>query len=281
MHNFIKYIRQSLADYYPDSEISGFIRLIIEHVTNSSLPLILLDKNTKISKEQAEEIEKIINLLKTYKPIQYIIGSTEFYGSSFIVNENVLIPRQETEELVDLIIKENTNEKPKILDIGTGSGCIAISLKKHIPIANVEAWDISKKALEVASQNCLLNKTPILLKEIDVLIDYSTDSNFDIIVSNPPYILDREKAEMDKNVLDFEPHNALFVPDNKPLLFYERIAEIARNILNNEGILYFEINRQMGQEVVKMLESKNFKNISIIKDISNNDRIVKAQLNKI
>lgn len=279
MHNFIKYIRQSLTDYYPESEISGFIRLITEHVTGSHFSILLLDKNTKITKQQAEEIEKIVDQLKTIKPIQYILGNTEFYGSTFTVNENVLIPRQETEELVELIIAENKSFRQlKILDIGTGSGCIAIALKRHIPSAEVEAWDISDKALEVASHNSLLNNTTVSFKEIDILTDYPTAPKFDIIVSNPPYILDREKVEMDKNVLDFEPHNALFVPNDKPLLFYEKIADIAKNSLNDDGVLYFEINRQMGIETAKMLEDKNFKNVTIIKDISNNDRIIKANL---
>jgi len=281
MHNLINYIRQSLVDYYPDSEVSVFIRLIVEHVTGSSLPLLLLDKSTKITKQRTVEIEKIVNRLKTFEPIQHIIGNTEFYGSVFTVDKNVLVPRQETEELVELIIKENrSSENLRLLDIGTGSGCIAISLKKHMPKAEIEAWDISSKALEVANQNSLLNKTSILFREVDILKDYPTTPKFDIIVSNPPYILDKEKIDMDKNVLDFEPHNALFVPNDAPLLFYERIADVAKDLLHDKGFLYFEINRQMGLKTAKMLYNKNFKNIEIIKDISNNDRIVKAQLNR-
>ena len=279
MHNLINDIRQSLASYYPDSEVSVFVHLIIEHITGSSLPLLLLDKSTKITKQEAVEIEKIVDRLKTFEPIQHIIGDTEFYGLTFVVNKNVLIPRQETEELVELIINENKSSKElKILDIGTGSGCIAISLKKHIPRSEVEAWDISNDALEVATQNSLFNKTSIEFKEVDILANYPTTSKFDVIVSNPPYILDREKGEMDRNVLDFEPHNALFVPNEKPLLFYERIADIAKDLLNPEGMLYFEINRQMGAETTNMLEDRGFNNIELIKDISNNDRIIKAQL---
>lgn len=282
MHNLINNIRKSLSDYYPDSETSVFIRLIIEHVTKSSYPLLLLDKSTKITKPQFVEIEKIVNRLKTFEPIQYIMGYTEFYGSIFNVDKNVLIPRQETEELVELIISDNRSfDNQSLLDIGTGSGCIAISLKKEMIKSEIEAWDISAKALNIANLNSKLNEVDILFKEVDILADYPTTSKFNIIVSNPPYILDKEKTDMDKNVLDFEPHNALFVPNEAPLLFYERIADIAKELLYDNGLLYFEINRQMGFETCSMLKCKQFKNVEIIKDISNNDRIVKAQFSRI
>lgn len=276
MQDTIQKIRQALSDLYPDSEISGFTRLIIEDITGLSMPLILSDKNIKITEAQELKIQKIIERLQAFEPIQYILEQTEFYGLPFQVNNNVLIPRPETEELIEKIIRDNSNKSVQILDIGTGSGCIAISLKKHLPNSSVDAWDISFKALDVAVLNSKINSVDVTFKRVDVLSEYPNDKLFDIIVSNPPYVLEAEKADMEHNVLDYEPHTALFVPDSEPLLFYERIADIAQHILKPNGYLYFEINSAKGQETSAMLKQKGFTDIELIQDISGKDRMVKA-----
>lgn len=280
MQDILQNIRKSLSEFYPDNEISGLVRLLIEHVTKSSMPALLSDKNTKITSEEVLKIDKIVERLQRFEPIQYILGETEFYGLPFTVNHDVLIPRPETEELVELILNENKGTQPHILDIGTGSGCIAISLQKHLPKASVKGWDISEKALAVATLNSKSNSVNVTFDQVDILSDYPTDQYFDIIVSNPPYVLDSEKTDMHANVLDYEPHTALFVADNDPLLFYNRIADVAIQLLTNEGKLYFEINRAKGQETIKMLEDKNFSEIRLIKDISGNDRMVRAEYHR-
>ena len=277
MQDILQNIRKSLSEFYPDNEISGLVRLLIEHVTKSSMPALLSDKNTKITSEEVLKIDKIVERLQRFEPIQYILGETEFYGLPFTVNQDVLIPRPETEELVELILNENKGTQPHILDIGTGSGCIAISLQKHLPKASVKGWDISEKALAVATLNSKSNSVNVTFDQVDILSDYPTDLHFDIIVSNPPYVLGSEKTDMHANVLDYEPHTALFVADNDPLLFYNRIADVAIQLLTNGGKLYFEINRAKGQETIKMLEDKNFSEIRLIKDISGNDRMVRAE----
>lgn len=279
MQNIIKKIQDSLLDIYPENEAANLARLVIEQITGYPIPVLLSDKSKKITLAQEQIIDKIILRLQTCEPIQYILGDTEFFGLPFIVNENVLIPRPETEELVELILNENTDILPSILDIGTGSGCIAISLKKHIPKAEVHAWDISPKALEVAKINSKANSTDITFSQVDVLSEYPKDTLFNIIVSNPPYVLDSEKEVMSKNVLDYEPHTALFVPDSKALIFYERIADIALNLLKQNGRLYFEINQLKGEETKSMLEKKGFTDVTILKDLSGNDRIVSSRIN--
>lgn len=280
MQDILQNIRKSLSRFYPDNEISGLVRLLIEHVTKSSMPALLSDKNTKITSEEVLKIDKIVERLQRFEPIQYILGETEFYGLPFTVNQDVLIPRPETEELVELILNENKESKPRILDIGTGSGCIAVSLQKLLPNASVKGWDISEKALAVAALNSKSNSVNVTFNQVDILSDYPINHSFDIIVSNPPYVLDSEKTDMHANVLEYEPHTALFVADNNPLLFYNRIADVAIQLLTDGGKLYFEINRAKGQETIKMLENKKFSEIRLIKDISGNDRMVRAQYYK-
>jgi release factor glutamine methyltransferase len=235
--------------------------------------------------------KSILSDLKIEKPIQYILGETEFFGLRFEVNENTLIPRPETEELVELIIKEEgkgkrEEGKVKILDIGTGSGCIAISIAKNIPTAEVFAIDVSEKALAVAKKNSEINSTKVNFINADILkIDDVTElstfdfrlSTFDLIVSNPPYVRNLEKAEIKPNVLEYEPHLALFVEDNDALLFYRKIAQLAIKNLAVNGKLYFEINQYLGKETVQLLESLAFKNVELIKDIYGNDRIISCE----
>lgn len=275
MQKIIAYIKESLNAYYPESEILGFTRIIIEYIFKTSYPQVLIEQK-QFSDEDMIVFESTIERLKKYEPIQYVIGETEFFGLPFFVDQNVLIPRPETEELVELILQENPQSGLKILDIGTGSGAIAITLAKHLKSANMSAWDISDKALAVAQQNANTNQVVISFSEVNVLNACSSDKKFDIIVSNPPYILELEKEAMDKNVLDYEPHIALFVPDNKPLLFYDRIADIALENLNPNGKLYFEINRAKGKEIVQLLENKGFIEINIFQDLSRNDRMIRA-----
>lgn len=276
MQQLTTYIQESLKELYPENEISGFSRIIIEHITHKPYRIIMLDKY-EFSDQERDMATLIIERLKKYEPIQYILEETEFFGLPFSVNRHTLIPRPETEELVELIINENTKNDLSILDIGTGSGCIAIALAKHLKGSSIHAWDISAEAIDIARLNSKKNGVDIQFRNIDILSDYPTDSKFDIIVSNPPYVLESEKANMDSNVLNYEPHTALFVPDNKALLFYERIADVANNLLKSGGKLYFEINQAKGKETIEMLNQKGYLNTVLYKDMSGLDRMVKAE----
>jgi release factor glutamine methyltransferase len=216
--------------------------------------------------------------LKKEKPIQYILGETEFYGLPFLVNENTLIPRPETEELVEWILEstkyEEQNTKLNVLDIGTGSGCIAISLAKNLPSAQVSAIDVSEKALATAHKNAKINKVDVNFILKNILETESLDEKYDVIVSNPPYVRNLEKEEIKPNVLEYEPHLALFVEDNDALLFYRKIAALAKKNLSENGKLYFEINQYLGKETVRLLEGMDFKNVILKKDVYGNDRMI-------
>jgi release factor glutamine methyltransferase len=279
MQAAIIHILSELQGLYPDTEIKSFSNLIIEKVSGFSRTEIIVNKNTLFSDEQRHVIENFIEKLKEYVPIQYILGETEFFGLPFHVNESVLIPRPETEELVDWIRNENDrNANPGILDIGTGSGCIAISLKHEFTNATVDAFDISEKTLETAQNNATLNKLEVNFSKVDILNTPEMEQKWDIIVSNPPYVTELEKSEILPNVLDYEPHLALFVPDNDPLLFYRCIAIFAQQHLKPKGKLYFEINRQFGKATVDLLTAMGFGNVELRKDISGNDRMVRAEI---
>ena len=279
METAIKHINSQLKDLYPATEIKSFTYLILEKLTGFSRTEIIVNKNTVFSLNQRYEIESIIEKLKIFVPIQYILGETEFYGLTFSVNESVLIPRPETEELVDWVQNENdTNENLNILDIGTGSGCIAISLKHEFKNATVDAFDISVKSLEIAKLNAKLNNLDLFFWKIDILNTPNLDQKWDIIVSNPPYIPEQEKNEMHANVLENEPHIALFVPNDDPLLFYRHIAMFAQKHLKINGKLYFEIHRDAGQTCISLLKELGFKGIELRKDISGNDRMVRASI---
>jgi len=281
---------EELSSLYDEKEIESFFYLTLEKLHQKKRIDLALQPDLSMDETQLTQWETVLTELKTYKPIQYILGETEFYGLPFLVNENVLIPRPETEELVELIInneKKEKREKAKvnILDIGTGSGCIPISLKKNLPSAEVFAIDVSPNALEVAQKNAEINRVEVNFIEANILL---TDSlalptrnsqlatTFDIIVSNPPYVRNLEKAEINPNVLEFEPHLALFVEDNDALLFYRKITELAKNHLAESGKLYFEINQYLGKETVALVESYGFKNVQLIKDIYGNDRMISA-----
>ena len=290
MKTTFHFIQEQLRDFYSDAEIKSFCYLIMEFVCGMNKSSVLRCKDKQLSLNECLRIQEIILELKKYCPIQYILGETEFYGLKFKVDANVLIPRPETEELVEWVIKKEApppglHQKKRgeyrILDIGTGSGCIAVALAKHLPEAEVFALDISEKALDVARQNAIRNQVDVNFFQHDILTDEPFPFSFlafDCIVSNPPYITLKEKAEMGKNVLSYEPHQALFVPWDNPLIFYERIANFARNRLKETGSLYFETSSLHGSASAKVLEDKKFRSVKLLKDISGNDRIIIAKL---
>jgi len=273
---------QELSPFYDAYEAESFFYLILENKHRLRQIDLALNHELTFSKSDFVIWDSILEKLKKEVPIQYLLGKTHFYGLEFDVNENVLIPRPETEELVEWIINENLNiaksRKLKILDIGTGSGCIAISLAKNLPNADVHAIDVSKKALETAKWNALSNKVNVTFMYKDILELEALKCDFDIIVSNPPYVRNLEKAEIKKNVLDYEPHLALFVDDNDALIFYRKIASLAKKNLVENGQLYFEINQYLGKEMTDLLEEMNFKNIDLRKDIYDNDRMIKGNI---
>ncbi len=276
MHPIYTYIRQELSGYYPDAEAAALAKYILTEKFQLSALDLYAGKDMNFSSENLSEVNDILMRLKSYEPLQYIMGETWFCGFRFKVTPSVLIPRPETSELIDWIVDDNKREKISVLDIGTGSGCIPISLSLMMNSPVVSAWDISEQALSVASENARMNNVDIAFSRVDVLSTDIPDIKTDIIVSNPPYITDSEKTDMERNVLEWEPGLALFVPDDDPLRFYRRIAEIGIDILNCEGLIYFEINRAYGKETVEMLSSMGYRNIELRKDLSGNDRMIKA-----
>ena len=273
---------QNLLPLYDEMEIEGFFYLIMEQNHNLKRIALALNPDFEISETEIETWNVILEKLKLEIPIQYILGKTSFFGLDFFVDENVLIPRPETEELVDWIIadaqKNNTPKALKILDIGTGSGCIAISLKKNLPTSAVFALDISQKALDLARQNATTNEVSVHFLEQNILETKSLNQNFDIIVSNPPYVRNLEKHEIHKNVLNNEPHLALFVDDDDALIFYKKIAVLAKKNLKPNGDLYFEINQYLGSETMQLLQDIGFLKLELRKDVYGNDRMIKASI---
>ncbi len=280
----VRKYRKELDTLYAEGELSQVIFMVFEHVKTFSKVDLILKKDEVVSQNEQEEFEHVLSQLKANKPIQYVLGYAWFYGLKFKVNENVLIPRQETEELVEWILNESQErtDKIKILDICTGSGCMAIALKNKLPGADVSALDVSGKALGVARENATMNSTSIQFFQSDILQSQTLNSElrteFDLIVSNPPYVLESEKSQMQKKELDYEPHLAMFVKDNDPLIFYKRIADIALINLNSGGKLYFEINERNGKEVVELLVEKGFSEVLLKKDLNGKDRMVSAKL---
>ncbi len=273
-------IRKELAGIYSKGEIESLVFLIFEKLKGYSRTQFLLAKDELLTKDELLEIGKIVARLKNHEPIQYILGETEFYGLPFYTVPEVLIPRPETEELVQWIIQENQQLNLAILDIGTGTGCIAISLGKNIPNSTVLACDVSPVCIETARRNAKLNSADVTVIEFDILsnIPEYRFPQLNIIVSNPPYIRKAEKTLMGKNVLDFEPKIALFVEDDNPLIFYERIADFALIHLKKPGCLYFEINEAFGNECSEMLRQKGFVGIDLKKDINGKNRMIRAAL---
>ena len=284
------YFNETLKTIYPITEIDSFFFLLLEEYLGFRRVDIVLKSDFKINQKTLNLLQSATKQLEQEVPLQYIIGKTEFYGLPFVVNKHVLIPRPETEELVAWVVSEssrfktfNTSTKQttetkqlKILDIGTGSGCIPISLKKQLPFAKISAIDISKEALTVAKKNAVLNNVDIHFILQDILKTVALDQHYDIIISNPPYVRELEKKELKNNVLKNEPHVALFVENDNPLIFYSKIAELAKKYLNKNGLLFFEINQYLGTETIDLVNKKGLKNIQLKKDMFGNDRIIVA-----
>jgi release factor glutamine methyltransferase len=275
--------RKELINLYDAKEIDSLCSLAIAEVAGLSSAKIKAFSDLELLDEHLEAIDHILDELKTAKPIQYILGHTEFYGLTFKVNPSVLIPRPETEELVEWIISSariGHRALGNILDIGTGSGCIAVSLKKKLPGFWVSAIDVSSEALNIAKENAESNNVEVNFIQADILSEKFDieNSKFEIIVSNPPYVTMDDKQQMHTNVTDFEPHTALFVPKNDPLIFYKAIADFALKNLEKSGLLFFEINESYGEQIVELLQSKSFNNIELRKDMNGKDRMIKATL---
>lgn len=291
--NFKDFFTTELSTIYPETEIQSFFSIVLDEYLGLQRIDLITNPSFEITDERLSLLKQTIERLKKEEPIQYIIGKIEFYGLPFHVNSDVLIPRPETEELVEWVLLEVAEaqsskvsevqshkgaEALKILDIGTGSGCIPITLKKHLPSATISAMDISEKALKVAQRNTELNQVDIQFIEKNILETEQLDQQYDVIVSNPPYVRELEKAEMKNNVLNNEPELALFVEDHDPLIFYRKIAGLAKEYLNENGILFFEINQYLGKEMLEMLRLFGYKNVLLKKDLFGNDRMIKASV---
>ena len=279
-----------ITSVYEENEAKSIVYLLLEYYLNISKTDILLDNIFN----QTFDFQEIIVRLKAHEPVQYIIGETEFYGRKFKVTADTLIPRPETEELVQLIINNyqlsirnensllhssipNSQALIPILDIGTGTGCIAISLACELPNSQVYAYDISENALKVAKENAVINKANVVFEQVDILNFSSTPfSPFSIIVSNPPYVMNAEKLVMEQNVLAYEPHLAFFVEDSNPLIFYEAIAEFAAERLIDKGLCVVEINQAFGLETAELFWNQGFQSVEVLKDMFKKDRMVKA-----
>lgn len=281
LKNYKIHFFDSLKNIHDEQEIESFFFILTEYLHNLKRVDVALNPNLELSEVDVKKWNAILAQLQQEKPIQYITGEAWFYGLRFEVNENTLIPRPETEELVEWIIESQKSkvqtQNLEILDIGTGSGCIPISLKANLPQANVSAIDVSEKALEVAKRNAASNKVEINFIQTNILEVEDLNQHFDIIVSNPPYVRNLEKEEIKKNVLDYEPHLALFVEDTDALLFYRKIAQLALKNLTPNGLLFFEINQYLGKETVELLQNLGFKNIELKKDIYGNDRMIRCE----
>ena len=269
--NILSYFREELSAVADEREITSWYYISMQYLLVYNRSDCIINSNQVLNKSQLIKIKQIVAELKTHKPIQYILGKTEFYGLKIMVNEHTLIPRPETEQLVDWILKENF---VTALDIGTGSGCIPIALAKNTD-AKVLAIDVSEDALLIAEENAKNNEVEIDFIHQDILQTNSLQK-VDLIVSNPPYVLESEKKKMQENVLDYEPELALFVEDKNPLIFYKKIASLAFNFLNENGKLFFEINTKFGKETIEMLADIGFVNIELKKDMNDKDRMIKA-----
>lgn len=276
---------ESLSETYPKKEIDSFFYILMEEKLKLQRIDTVLNPDFLIDTATVVVLKIILERLQKEEPIQYILGKTEFYGLPFLVDKNTLIPRPETEELVEWILSEiqkiqggNQKTPLAILDIGTGTGCIPITLAKNTVNTVITAIDISAAALRVAKKNAVLNSVPINFIMQDILKTTQLPQKYNLIVSNPPYVRELEKVEISANVLENEPHLALFVANKNPLVFYDKIADLAKQQLNENGMLFFEINQYLGKETVKMLEEKGFQNIQLKKDLSGNDRMLLCRL---
>ena len=283
MQRYLAYLHQKLDPIYPSKEIGSFSRLLLGKLANMSSVQIYSDKDRNFPADTFEKLVSAIDRLACKEPIQYILGETDFCGLNFQVGPGVLIPRPETEELVELIASDSRSKKKdlRILDIGTGSGCIAISLAKALPLSQVSAWDISPEALKIATKNAANNEVHVHFEITDIL-KYAPNelqrTSLDIIVSNPPYVRLSEASEMEANVLNHEPHIALFVENEDPMIFYRVISGLAVKMLKPGGSLYFEINSYLGKEMLELVKTYPFGQVQLIQDISGKDRMIRAYL---
>lgn len=274
----VDYIARELRDIYTQSEVKILSRLVLREVAGWTSAEVATRKDTELSATERLKLKEIVSRLKKNEPYQYIFGHAEFYGLSFYVNRFTLIPRPETEELVEWMLYElNAQTAYKILDVGTGSGCIAIALAKKLPNAQIYACDISREALAVANKNAEKHGVKVQFFPMDILNPEPLVHQWDVIVSNPPYITESEKKSMERVVLDFEPHQALFVPDDDAMLFYRHITMFAKDYLKKNGRIFFELNREKASTARALLENNGFSPVMVKKDISGNDRMLCAQ----
>jgi len=273
--DILPYFLNELSDLYPENELKSIMYISINSHLGLTKSGTILQSERILKDEEILVLKNIVDRLQNMEPIQYILSETKFFGLSFHTKKGILIPRPETEELVDWIIKDNKNSEKRYLDIGTGSGCIIISLAKNLK-GTFDAIDVSKESIRVSEKNILINKVNVNLKQTDILHS-ELEGEWDIIVSNPPYVLNSEKELMNKNILNWEPDLALFVEDKNPLIFYKEIAKKASTVLRKNGFLYFEINENFGKETIKLLEEIGFVNIELKKDVNGKDRMVKAK----
>jgi len=272
-------LKREISGLYTDSETDFLFSVFVEKILGLNQIQIRMNNDLELSDENEKKFKNIISDLKTEKPYQYILGETEFYGMCFYINENVLIPRPETEELLELAIDKIQSSKLdidqlKILDIGTGSGIIPLVLKKHFSNAKISSIDFSEKALEVAKRNAEFHQLEVVFIHADYL-NFNLNENYDVIISNPPYIGMDEEIEIEYSVKDFEPKMALFSPTEDALIFYKKIAEDSKKYLNKNGLLFLEINQKLGKETLELYKNE-FKEADLIKDLSGNDRFVIA-----
>ena len=276
VNDTIFFIKKELSTLYEKYEVESFVSLLLEHFAGIDTAHRLMADGMAIDAAQAESIADAVRRLKAYEPIQYILGTVHFYGLTLKVDRRALIPRRETEELVETIIGMCRGAS-EVLDVGCGSGCIAVSLAKNLPDANVTAIDVSDEAIELATANAETNGVNINFYRTNILEEWTDSTTYDLIVSNPPYVTHEEKSDMKPNVLDYEPHGAIFVDDDDPLLYYRAISEFARTHLDVGGSLFFEINRAYGNDVAHILVEMGFGDVEIMKDMAGNDRFVKCR----
>lgn len=285
MSNPFQILRTALQHHYPAGEAAAIARWVLSEGFGISQTAIYMGKDIHLSEIDERKLENIIHRLQNYEPVQYILGYAYFCGTRFGVAPGVLIPRPETEELVDLILHHYTTPPSRVLDIGTGSGCIPITLARHWPESHIEGWDVSPDALDIARKNNRTHDTDVVFEWHNILVPEESctpkEGGFDLIVSNPPYIKECERTKMEPNVLEWEPDLALFVPDEDPLLFYRTIAHRAtEGLLNKGGRLYFEINREHGDDTLRLLKHEGFADVQLITDLSGNERMVTGILTR-
>ncbi|WP_266203733.1 peptide chain release factor N(5)-glutamine methyltransferase [Pontibacter kalidii] len=272
-----KHIRESIKAAYPEPEAGSIAQLVLEHVLQKNRVQLTLAQQEQVHAEQERQVKEMTQRLQRQEPVQYVLGVAYFYGLELLVDERVLIPRPETEELVDLVLREYKNQQGlQVLDICAGSGCIPLALAANLPSANVYGLEVSGGALEVARANAAKYNLPVQWLQADIFepVPGIKLASLDIITSNPPYVLEEEKQQMRENVLEYEPHLALFVPDQDPLKYYRRITEVAQQLLKKSGRLYFEINERYGQEVKELLLTAGFAQAQVVQDLFGKDRIV-------